>query len=81
MTPVQSVLQFLADVVASVAWPQADQLAHAVRNVGFVLSTVSAAVNALAAIRKRRTSKDPVALPVLGCCGACPAHRPQAGAE
>ncbi|MFJ1796848.1 hypothetical protein [Kitasatospora griseola] len=81
MTPVQSALQFLAEAFVDPAGPQADQLAHAVRNVGSVLSTVPAAVNAAAAVRKLRAPKDPAVLPVPGCCGVCPVHRPQAGAE
>ncbi|MFI9365952.1 hypothetical protein ACIG5E_33610 [Kitasatospora sp. NPDC053057] len=81
MTTVQSALQFLAEAVADPAGPQADQLAHAVRNLSSVLSTVPAAVNAVAAVRKLRTPEAPAGLPAPGCCGACPAPRPEADAE
>ncbi|MEE1783089.1 hypothetical protein PUR71_09185 [Streptomyces sp. SP17BM10] len=81
MTPIQSALQFLAEAFADPAGPQADQLAHAVRNLSSVLSTVPAAANAVAAVRKLRTPKVPAALPAPGCCGMCPAPRPEAGAE
>lgn len=81
MAPVQFVLQFLAEVVAALAGPQTGQLAQAAHNIGFVLSAVPAAVNAVGAIRKLRTPKAPAALPAPGCCGACPTHCPQVRAE
>jgi hypothetical protein len=81
MTPVQSALQFLAEAFVGPAGPQADQLAHAVRNLNSVLSTVPAAVNAVAAVRKLRTPEATAALSVPGCCAACPVHRLEAGAE
>ncbi|MET8703810.1 hypothetical protein ABZW10_33910 [Kitasatospora sp. NPDC004723] len=81
MTPVQTALQFLAEALVDPVGPQADQLAHAVRNFGSVLSTASAAVNTAAAVRKLRTPKAPATLTAPGCCGACPVQRPEAGAE
>lgn len=74
MTSGQTVLQFLFEVLAG---PQADHLAHAVRNVGSVLSGVSGTANAVGAVRKLRARKAPAA---PCCCGSCP-PRPEAGAE
>nr|BFD96348.1 hypothetical protein KitaXyl93_77080 [Kitasatospora sp. Xyl93] len=73
-----TILQFLTEALVDPAGPQADQLAPAVRNVGSVLSTGSAAVNA---VRKLRNPEATAVLPVPGCRGACPVHRPEAGAE
>ncbi|MFD9597129.1 hypothetical protein ACFWA9_30855 [Kitasatospora sp. NPDC059973] len=81
MTPVQTALQLVAEALVDPADPRADQLAHAVRDVGSVLFTASAAVNTAAAVRELRTPRSRPPSPPPGRCGACPVHRPEAGAE
>ncbi len=80
MTPVQSVLQFLAEAVTDPAGPQANQLAHAARNIASVFAVPAFVANTVGAVRKLRRSKDPAQPAALCCRGACPV-RPESGAE
>ncbi|MET8704185.1 hypothetical protein ABZW10_35845 [Kitasatospora sp. NPDC004723] len=77
MTPVQTVLQFLAEALVDPSGPQAAQLAHAVQYAG---STLSGFANAVGAVRKLR-HRPAVGQPAVRCCcQSCPGHR-EAGTE
>ncbi|GAA2792873.1 hypothetical protein GCM10010441_17650 [Kitasatospora paracochleata] len=77
MTFVQSILQFIVEAVVDPSGTQADHLAHAVYNIGHL---VSGTANAVGAVRKLRAHSAVEQPATRCCCGPCPLH-PEAGAE
>ncbi|MGY0466940.1 hypothetical protein ACW14Y_42775 (plasmid) [Kitasatospora sp. cg17-2] len=69
MSPVQTVLLFLAEAVTDPSGPQAAALGRAIRNVGFAASGVA---NTVAAIRLLR-HRQPSATPAYETCRTRPA--------
>ncbi|MER5868031.1 hypothetical protein [Kitasatospora sp. NPDC002040] len=69
MSPVQTVLLFLAEAVADPSGPQAAALGRAIRSIGFA---ASGAANVFAAIRRLRHRQAPTA-PACETCRTCPA--------